>query len=69
MSNRPWLTDITAHTRGEGKLYRAIKDAFSGRIDGYSIDASERRGRIYASRSSLGSSAHNRRRRQARLGR
>lgn len=37
--NRLWLTDITEHTTGEGKLYLcAIKDAFSGRIVGYSID-------------------------------
>ncbi|WP_344685671.1 IS3 family transposase, partial [Actinocorallia glomerata] len=38
--NRLWLTDITEHTTGEGKLYLcAIKDAFSGRIVGYSIDS------------------------------
>ena len=37
--NRLWLTDITEHPTGEGKLYMcAIKDAFSGRIVGYSID-------------------------------
>lgn len=36
-----WLTDITEHPTGEGKLYLcAIKDACSGRIVGYSIDAS-----------------------------
>lgn len=35
-----WLTDITEHTTAEGKLYLgAIKDVFSGRIVGYSIDA------------------------------
>ena len=35
-----WLTDITEHTTGEGKVYMcAIKDAFSGRIVGYSIDS------------------------------
>jgi putative transposase len=35
-----WLTDITEHPTGEGKLYLcAIKDACSGRIVGYSIDA------------------------------
>jgi transposase InsO family protein len=34
-----WLTDITEHRTEEGKLYLcAIKDAFSGRIIGYSID-------------------------------
>ena len=37
--NQVWLTDITEHWAGEGKLYLcAIKDAFSGRIVGYSID-------------------------------
>lgn len=34
-----WLTDITEHPTGEGKLYCcAIKDVFSNRIVGYSID-------------------------------
>ncbi len=38
--NRLWLTDITEHPTGEGKLYLcAVKDVFSGRIVGYSIDA------------------------------
>jgi len=33
-----WLTDITEHPTGEGKLYCcAIKDVFSNRIVGYSI--------------------------------
>ena len=33
-----WLTDITEHPTGEGKLYGcAIKDVFSNRIVGYSI--------------------------------
>ena len=37
--DRLWLTDITEHRTDEGKLYMcAIKDAFSGRIVGYSID-------------------------------
>jgi len=37
--NRLWLTDITEHATGEGKLYLcAVKDAYSGRIVGYSID-------------------------------
>jgi transposase InsO family protein len=36
--NRLWLTDITEHWTGEGKLYLcAIKDVFSNRIVGYSI--------------------------------
>ena len=36
--NELWLTDITEHWTDEGKLYLcAIKDAFSGRIVGYSI--------------------------------
>ena len=39
-ANVLWLTDITEHPTGEGKLYLcAIKDAFSNRIVGYSIDA------------------------------
>lgn len=38
--NRLWLADITEHTTCEGKLYIcAIKDAFSNRIVGYSIDS------------------------------
>ena len=38
--NVTWLTDITEHNTGEGKLYLcAIKDVYSGRIVGYSIDA------------------------------
>ncbi|CAG6398105.1 transposase [Actinacidiphila cocklensis] len=36
--NRCWLTDITEHATGEGKLYLcAVKDVFSKRIVGYSI--------------------------------
>ena len=35
-----WLTDITEHRTGEGKLYLcAVKDAHSNRIVGYSIDS------------------------------
>ena len=38
--NQLWLTDITEHPTGEGKLYLcAVKDACSGRIVGYSMDA------------------------------
>ncbi|MDQ0688835.1 hypothetical protein QFZ56_007798 [Streptomyces achromogenes] len=38
--NRLWLTDITEHATSEGKLYLcAVKDVYSGRIVGYSIDA------------------------------
>jgi putative transposase len=38
--NELWLSDITEHRTGEGKLYRcAIKDVFSNRIVGYSIDS------------------------------
>jgi transposase InsO family protein len=37
--NQIWLTDITEHPTAEGKLYLcAIKDVYSGRIVGYSID-------------------------------
>lgn len=36
--NELWLTDITEHHTGEGKLYVcAVKDVFSNRIVGYSI--------------------------------
>ncbi len=39
-ANRVWLTDITEHPTGEGKLYLcAVKDVFSGRIVGYRRDA------------------------------
>ncbi|GAA3660877.1 hypothetical protein GCM10022202_22520 [Microbacterium marinilacus] len=38
--NRLWLTDITEHRTAEGKLYLcAVKDVFSGKIVGYSIDS------------------------------
>lgn len=38
--NALWLTDITEHPTGEGKLYLcAIKDVCSNRIVGYSMDA------------------------------
>ena len=38
--NRLWLADITEHRTGEGKLYLcAIKDVYSNRIVGYSIDS------------------------------
>lgn len=38
--NKLWLSDITEHRTGEGKLYLcAIKDAYSNRIVGYSIDS------------------------------
>ncbi|GAA4387837.1 hypothetical protein GCM10023167_12030 [Brevibacterium pityocampae] len=37
--NALWLTDITEHRTTEGKLYMcAVKDVYSGRIVGYSID-------------------------------
>jgi putative transposase len=39
-ANQVWLTDITEHRTDEGKLYLcAIKDLWSNRIVGYSIDA------------------------------
>ena len=38
--NQLWLTDITEHKTSAGRLYLcAVKDAFSGRIVGYSIDS------------------------------
>jgi transposase InsO family protein len=37
--NQKWLTDITEHPTDEGKLYLcAIKDCYSNKIVGYSID-------------------------------
>jgi transposase InsO family protein len=39
-ANRLWLADLTEHWTGEGKLYLcAIKDVWSNRIVGYSIDS------------------------------
>ncbi len=38
--NQVWLTDISEHPTGEGKLYLcAVKDVFSNKIVGYSIDS------------------------------
>lgn len=38
--NQVWLADITEHRTDEGKLYLcAIKDVYSNRIVGYSIDS------------------------------
>lgn len=38
--NQLWLTDITEHQTGEGKLYLcAVKDVYSNKIVGYSIDS------------------------------
>ncbi|MDQ6524435.1 IS3 family transposase [Nocardioides sp. LHD-245] len=38
--NQLWLSDITEHRTAEGKLYMcAIKDVYSNRIVGYSIDS------------------------------
>src|SRR5690606_34646475 len=38
--NQLWLTDITEHRTAEGKLYLcAVKDVFSNKIVGYSIDS------------------------------
>lgn len=39
-ANQLWLTDFTEHWTSEGKLYLcAVKDVFSNRIVGYSIDS------------------------------
>ncbi|WP_307427455.1 IS3 family transposase [Pseudarthrobacter defluvii] len=39
-ANQLWLTDITEHPTAEGKLYLcAVKDVYSGRIVGYSMDS------------------------------
>lgn len=38
--NEKWLTDISEHPTGEGKLYLcAVKDCYSGKVVGYSIDS------------------------------
>ena len=38
--NELWLTDITEHPTKDGKLYLcAVKDVYSGRIVGYSMDS------------------------------
>lgn len=38
--DRVWLTDISEHSTSEGKLYLcAVKDCFSNKIVGYSIDS------------------------------
>lgn len=38
--NQVWLTDISEHPTGEGKLYLcAVKDVYSNKIVGYSIDS------------------------------
>ncbi|MEI2279002.1 IS3 family transposase [Paenarthrobacter ilicis] len=38
--NELWLTDITEHPTAEGKLYLCVvKDVYSGRIVGYSMDS------------------------------
>ncbi|MFP3581649.1 IS3 family transposase, partial [Arthrobacter sp. SIMBA_036] len=38
--NQLWLSDITEHATAEGKLYLcAVKDVYSNRIVGYSIDS------------------------------
>jgi putative transposase len=38
--NTVWLTDISEHSTGEGKLYLcAVKDLYSNKIVGYSIDS------------------------------
>lgn len=39
-ANELWLTDITEHPTKDGKLYLcAVKDVYSGRIVGYSMDS------------------------------
>jgi transposase InsO family protein len=39
-ANRLWLADLTEHWTGEGKLYLcAVKDVWSNRIVGYSMDS------------------------------
>jgi len=54
--NVKWLTDITEHRTGEGKLYLcAIKDCYSNRIVGYSIDSRMKAGlAVSALRNAIG---------------
>ena len=54
--NTKWLTDITEHRTGEGKLYLcAIKDCHSNRIVGYSIDSRMKAGlAVSALRNAIG---------------
>jgi transposase InsO family protein len=54
--NVKWLTDITEHPTGEGKLYLyAIKDCHSNRIVGYSIDSRMKAGlAVSALRNAIG---------------
>ena len=55
-ANKLWLTDITEHATGEGKLYLcAIKDVYSNRIVGYSINARMKAGlAVSALRNAIG---------------
>jgi putative transposase len=47
--NQLWLADITEHPTGEGKLYCcAIKDVFSNRVVGWSIDSRMKAGLVVA---------------------
>jgi transposase InsO family protein len=40
--DRLWVTDITEHPTGEGKVYSAVVlDTFSRRVVGWSIDAAQ----------------------------
>ena len=66
--NRLWLTDITEHWTGEGKLYLcAIKDVCSNRIVGYSIDSRMKSRLAVAALDNAVASAPHRRRRHRRL--
>jgi transposase InsO family protein len=52
-ANELWLSDITEHWTGEGRLYLcAIKDVYSNRIVGYSID-SRMKSRLAVSKSEV----------------
>jgi transposase InsO family protein len=51
--NELWLADITEHWTGEGRLYVcAIKDVYSNRIVGYSIDSRMKSSLVVAALSS-----------------
>ena len=65
--NQLWLADITEHWTGEGKLYLcAIKDVYSNRIVGYSID-SRMKSRLAVAALNNAVARRRRRRRRGRL--
>ncbi len=52
--NQVWLTDITEHPTREGKLYLcAVKDCYSNKIVGYSIDSRMKSSPLLALRNAI----------------